>query len=182
MEGGHRSNQDGLRSFIEAAREIGECIEIKDADWDLEIGTVTEAAAEKIDEPPMLLFDRIKDYPEGFRVVCLPLASRKRVALILDLPLDKSKLELTRLAARKISGAKPLPPREVADGPVMEERDCRQGYGPVQVPGAALPYRGRRPLHRLGRFADQPRSRLRLRQRRHLPYAGAFPSTCSACG
>ena len=120
MEGGHRSNQDGLRSFIEAAREIGECIEIKDANWDLEIGTVTEAAAEKIDEPPMLLFDRIKDYPEGFRVVCLPLASKKRVALILDLPIDKSKLELTRLAARKISGAKPLPPREVADGPVME--------------------------------------------------------------
>lgn len=114
------SNEDGMRSFIESCREMGECVDIKDANWDLEIGTLTEAAAEKLNEPPMLLFDRITDYPEGFRVVCLPLASKKRVASILGLPTDKPKLELVRMAARKINSAQPLPPREVKDGPVME--------------------------------------------------------------
>ncbi len=113
-------NFDGLRSFIEACRELGECVDIKDADWDLEIGTLTEAAAEHIEDPPMLVFDRIKGYPEGSRVVSLPFASVKRVALILGLPLDKPKLELVRMAARKISQSKPIPPEEVADGPVME--------------------------------------------------------------
>lgn len=115
-----KSNEDGMRSFIESCREMGECVDIRDAHWDLEIGTLTEATAEKIGEPPMLLFDRIPDYPEGFRVVCLPLASKKRVAAILGLPVDKPKLELVRMAARKVNGATPLPPREVKDGPVME--------------------------------------------------------------
>jgi 4-hydroxy-3-polyprenylbenzoate decarboxylase len=114
------SNQDGLRSFIDSCRETGECLDIDNADWDLEIGTLTEAAAEKLNEPPMLLFDKIKGYPDGFRVVCLPLASKARVASILGLPTEKPKLELVRLAARKVSDSKPLPPVEVKDGPVME--------------------------------------------------------------
>jgi 4-hydroxy-3-polyprenylbenzoate decarboxylase len=113
-------NYDGLRSFIESCQEIGECRVIEGADWDLEIGTLTEAAAERIDSPPMLLFDRIKGYEAGYRVLSLPLASPRRVALVLGLPTDRPKLELVRLSARKITEATPIPPREVKDGPVME--------------------------------------------------------------
>ncbi|MCZ6637299.1 MAG: UbiD family decarboxylase [Alphaproteobacteria bacterium] len=113
-------NYDGLRSFIESCREIGECVDIDDAHWDLEIGTLTEAAAEKITDPPMLLFDNIKGYPKGRRVVSLPIASPNRFALVLGLPLDRPKLELVRLSARKIGEGTPIPPREVASGPVME--------------------------------------------------------------
>jgi 4-hydroxy-3-polyprenylbenzoate decarboxylase len=91
-----------------------------DADWNLEIGTLTEAAADKIDAPPMLVFDKIKGYPKGFRMASLPLASAKRIALIAGLPIDKTKLELVRLIARKISSVEPIPPEEVATGPVME--------------------------------------------------------------
>jgi 4-hydroxy-3-polyprenylbenzoate decarboxylase len=115
-------NEDGLRSFIESCREIGEVVDIDDADWDLEIGTLTEAAAEHIDNPPLLLFDRIKGYPAGRRVLSLPLASVKRVALILGLPLDKPKLELVRLMAAKVTQSTPIPPVEVTDGPVMGNR------------------------------------------------------------
>jgi 4-hydroxy-3-polyprenylbenzoate decarboxylase len=111
---------DDLRSFIEAAKRVSDFREIKGADWNLEIGTLIEATAELIPHPPMLLFDEIKGYPMGFRVLGLPYASYKRVALAFGLPHKKSKLELIRLASRKIRSAKPTPPKEVSRAPVME--------------------------------------------------------------
>lgn len=111
---------DDLRSFIEASRAIGECTEIHDADWNKEINALTEMTAELIPEPPLLLFERIRGYPAGFRVVSLPIASRRRAALALGLPVDKTKLELLRLAASKVSNARPIPPVEVKKAPVME--------------------------------------------------------------
>ncbi|MFQ5850309.1 MAG: UbiD family decarboxylase [Candidatus Binatia bacterium] len=111
---------DDLRQFIEASKKLTEWREIKGADWDVEIGALIEAAAELIPQPPMLVFDEIKDYPPGFRVLGLAFASYKRVALALGLPPDKSKLELVRLASRKISSAKPIPPKEISRAPVME--------------------------------------------------------------
>ncbi|WP_201319343.1 UbiD family decarboxylase [Paenibacillus sp. EPM92] len=109
-----------LREYIDACKAIDNWREILDADWNEEIGALTEATAELIPDPPMLMFDRIKDYPAGMRVVSLLLSSPKRVALSLGLPLEKSKLELVRLAARKIKEVKALPPVEVLHGPIME--------------------------------------------------------------
>ena len=60
---------DDLRQFIEGAKKITDWKEIKGATWDLEISTLIEATAELIPQPPMLLFDEIKDYPAGFRIV-----------------------------------------------------------------------------------------------------------------
>jgi len=111
---------DDLRQFIDAAKKVGEWREIKKADWNLEIGALIEATAELIPQPPMLIFDEIKGYPAGFRVLGLSFAAYKRVALALGLPPDKSKLELVRIAARKIRAAKPIPPKEVSRAPVME--------------------------------------------------------------
>jgi 4-hydroxy-3-polyprenylbenzoate decarboxylase len=113
---------DDLRTFIELAKEIDDWREIRGADWNLEIGALREATAELIPEPPMLIFDEIKGYPRGYRVVGLLVASTKRAALARGLPPDRSKLELIRLAARRIQEAKarPLAPKEVSKGPVME--------------------------------------------------------------
>lgn len=111
---------DDLRQFVEAAKKVGEWREIKNANWDLEIGALIEATAELIPQPPLLIFDEIKGYPAGFRVLGLSFAAYKRVALALGLPPDRSKLELVRLASRKIHSAKPIPPKEIARPPVME--------------------------------------------------------------
>ena len=111
---------DDLRQFIDGAKKVGEWREIKKADWNLEIGALIEATAELIPQPPLLIFDEIKGYPAGFRVLGLSFAAYKRVALALGLPPDKSKLELVRIAARKIRAAKPIPPKEVSRAPVME--------------------------------------------------------------
>lgn len=109
-----------LREFIEAAKKVSEWREIKEADWNLEIGALIEATAELIPQPPMLLFDEIKGYPPGFRIAGLLFASYKRVAIALGLPPDKSKLELVRLAARRIKSSQPVPPQEARNAPVME--------------------------------------------------------------
>jgi len=109
-----------LRQFIEAAKEVGDWKEIRKVDWNIEIGALIEATAELIPQPPILIFDEIRDYPAGFRVVGLAFAAYKRVALALGLPPDRSKLELVRLASRKIHSAQPIPPQEVVRAPVTE--------------------------------------------------------------
>ena len=109
-----------FRSFIDEAKRISNYRLIEGADWDGEIGALVESTAELVPQPPMLLFDKVKGYPAGFRVCALPYASYKRVALALGLPTDKSKLEVLRLAARKVRSAQPLPPKEVGSSPLFE--------------------------------------------------------------
>ena len=111
---------DGLQEYVEACKAIDEWRLIEGADWNEEIGALIEAAAELIDEPPMLLFDRVKGYPEGFRLVGLAGASYKRAALALGLPLDRSRAELSALGAQRLKQALPIPPVEVSTGPVMD--------------------------------------------------------------
>ena len=57
---------DDLRSFLEKCEEYGDLEKIEGADWKLEIGTISELAAEK--HGPVLLFDKIAGYPPGYRV------------------------------------------------------------------------------------------------------------------
>lgn len=111
---------DDLQSFVAAAQEVDDWRQIDGADWDLEIGALTEATAELIPEAPLLLFDNIPGYPAGYRVVSLSLASYRRNALALGLPLDKPKMELMRMASRAITQAKRIPPEFVHSGPVMD--------------------------------------------------------------
>ena len=74
-----------LRDWIEIADEMGEIKTLKGCDWNLEIGAVTELVAHK-EDGPAVLFDDIKGYPTGYRVLSNSLASRKRLALTLVLP------------------------------------------------------------------------------------------------
>ena len=78
-----------FRGFVEKAQEVSDWRLVEGADWDKEIGALIEATAE-LPQPPMLVFDKIKDYPAGFRLVSLPYASYKRVALAFGLPADKN--------------------------------------------------------------------------------------------
>src|ERR1041385_5073821 len=110
---------DGLRSFLAEIEKHGEVKVVKDADWNLEIGALTETVSEMIEEPPALRFDEIKGYPKGFRVLSIPTASRRRMAIALGLPPDTPKMEIVKHAAQRIKHAPPIPPKEAATGPVM---------------------------------------------------------------
>ena len=113
---------DGLRSFLVEAEKFGEIATIKNADWHLEIGALSETTAELIPEPPALLFDEIKGYPKGFRILSLPTASRRRMAIALGLAPETSRIDMLRHTLKRIHGAGQVPPRVVPDGPVMQNR------------------------------------------------------------
>ena len=111
-----------FRSFIEEAKKISDYRIIEGADWDAEIGALVESTAELVPQPPMLIFDKVKGYPAGYRVCSLPYAAYRRVALALGLPTDKSKLETLRMAARKVKNAEPIAPKEVSTAALFENR------------------------------------------------------------
>ncbi len=50
---------DSLQEFVEACKQIDEWRAIDGADWNEKIGALREVTAELIQDPPMLLFDRI---------------------------------------------------------------------------------------------------------------------------
>ena len=107
-----------LREFVDAAEALGEVKRLAGAHWDLEIGAITEIMAEQ--EGPLLLFDAIPGYPEGFRVVANFLGTPGRFALALGLPTDLGKMEILKAWKEKSRQLEDLPPREVETGPVME--------------------------------------------------------------
>ncbi|HEX9879045.1 MAG TPA: UbiD family decarboxylase [Candidatus Binatia bacterium] len=107
-----------FRGFISAVEARGELKVVEGADCDLEIGTLTELMCER--NGPMLFFDRINGFPKGYRVAAKPYATPTRTALALGLPYGVSQFEMFKAWKKKLEGYRPLPPRQVAAGPVME--------------------------------------------------------------
>src|SRR5215470_16248667 len=107
-----------LRTFIDGIARIGEMKVIEGADWNLEIGCLTELMAEH--EGPLLLFDNIIGYPQGFRIVTNALATPRRFALALGLPTEASKLEILKSWRSKTRDLKPFAPLEISSGPITE--------------------------------------------------------------
>ena len=108
-----------LRTFIERLRQAGKLKEMQNAHWDLEIGALTEIAAES-GEGSALLFDGIADYPEGFRVLSNVLRSPESDALALGMPPDVRGLDVVRAVKRRLQDLKPVPPAEVGESPLLE--------------------------------------------------------------
>ncbi len=108
-----------LRDWIRKAEEMGELKTLKKCDWNLEIGAITELVAHR-DDGPAVLFDEIKDYPKGYRVLSNSLSSRKRLALTLDLPEGETKMDFVRAWRERYQKIKPIPPKFVKKSPLFE--------------------------------------------------------------
>jgi 4-hydroxy-3-polyprenylbenzoate decarboxylase len=107
-----------LREFLQRVEDIGDMARIEDADWDLEIGTMTELMCER--KGPLLFFDKIKGYPKGFRIAGQPYSSPKRTALMLEMPTNLSPLEIVDRWRVRLRDQRPVLPRLVSSGPVTE--------------------------------------------------------------
>ena len=105
-----------VREYIKKARSMGEYRLFEGADWDLEIGIITELQL-KSETPPLLLFDKIKGYPAGYRVVSNSFATNSRVAMVMGLPLNLNGKELVMAWREKVkAGVRGLPPIMVGQG------------------------------------------------------------------
>ena len=86
------------------------------ADWDLEIGAITEVAA-RAANPKVVLFDHIKDYPKGFRVVTNPVCSAPTTALAFGLDPKLTGLDIIRAWKEKLGSQTPIKPDGSSSGP-----------------------------------------------------------------
>ena len=107
---------------------MGELKRVNGADWNLEIGTMAELIyRERSGTIPALLFDRIKGYPEGFRILFGQHTSYRRLALAAGLPMDSVGLKLVSRFKEKLHTLKPIPPRIVKTGPIFENQMAGTG-------------------------------------------------------
>ena len=86
-----------LCEFIEAVEQLGAPRRVDGADPQFEIGAITEVAAGR-PGGPALLFDGIKGFPRGFRILTNAVTSAPRAALALGL--DPNMRPLDALKAR----------------------------------------------------------------------------------
>jgi 4-hydroxy-3-polyprenylbenzoate decarboxylase len=113
---------DDLRQWLAQVDAIGELAHVPGADWNLEIGGLSELGYRK--RGPALLFDRIKGYPAGFRVLTASTSGPRRFGLTLRLGADHTDASLVAtlrgLPSRWEKAAPGCPPVEVETGPVFE--------------------------------------------------------------
>jgi len=107
-----------LREFLDALDEKGKLRTVENADWDLEIGTINELMAER--QGPGLVFDSIKGYPAGFRVATNLMHHRIGQKLAFGFPEEMSDLACVADWKERWNNFVPVPPVEVADGPIKE--------------------------------------------------------------
>ena len=111
--------EDGLRTWLQQADELGELRTIEGADWDLEIGGVADLVTER-GSSPAVLFDAVKGYPKGYRVLVNSLGSTRRLGLSLGMPPDLTAMNFVAEWRRRSKSLKHIPPAWVEDGPVVE--------------------------------------------------------------
>jgi len=109
-----------LREWLDLVAAFQELRLVLGADWNLEIGALTELMPRRSDTPPALLFDQIKDYLPGYRLLTNSLSSPKRLALTFGLPEDLRGVELVDAWRQRLHTLQMTPPRVVERGPVQQ--------------------------------------------------------------
>lgn len=89
-----------LREWLKEVEKMEELKVLEGANWELEIGCLCDLNNHL--GAPAMLFDKIKDYPSGYRVLCAPLLSNNRVALTFGLPLNLSDKEMITAFREKL--------------------------------------------------------------------------------
>ena len=169
-----RMQYRGLRGWLDQVDKMGELRNVNGAHWDAEMGAITQMLTEKSHgTAPAILFDEVPGYPKGFRTLYGHFSSIRRVALTLGLPLEyERKVDIVQHYHARMQDMKPLPPRFVKDGPilqnVLEGDDDRR----AEIPGAAPSRAGQGALHRHRRLRDDAGPRRRLVQSRRLSQPG----------
>lgn len=108
-----------LRDWIKESEKLGELKRVEHADWDLEIGVIVDLYQERMGLPA-LLFDKIKGYPPGYRILANSLTSIRRIALTLGLSPDSDAIEIVRVWLGYLRNSTLIPPKVVENGPVLE--------------------------------------------------------------
>lgn len=108
-----------LRTWLETLEAEGELKRVKaEVDWDGEIAAILRKLAAQ--RGPAVLFENIKGHKETWcrRLFTNGLVSRKRIALMFDMPKDTPWPDLTKLLRMRFK--EPVKPEQVSTGAVKE--------------------------------------------------------------
>jgi UbiD family decarboxylase len=97
-----------LRDVIASLEAAGHVKHVNGADWSLELGAITELMA--LRDGPALLFDDIKGYPRGQRVLTNLMNSPARVGMLMGLPPDVRGVALIRAIRERFNSLRPIDP------------------------------------------------------------------------
>lgn len=123
-----------LREFIERAEAAGEILRIKAADWDLEMGALAEIIYHTKPEPPAILFEDVPSYPKGMRLLSGATNSSKRLAIALGFPVPHNPLDVVRAYRDRMKTHRPIPPKTVTNGPVLQNVDRDEQVNLLKFP------------------------------------------------
>ena len=109
-----------LIEWLEQVEHMGELKVLDGADWNLEMGTITALASKGKADSPAFLFDQIKGYPKGYRVLVGLFESLRRSALTTNLPVDITRHEFIDAWRKRLSNPQSIAPITVSSGPILE--------------------------------------------------------------
>ena len=113
-----------LREYLSAVKAMGHLKMVEGADGELEIGALTGMIGAR-KNCPVLLFDAIKGYARGMRLMTNMLNNAERQKLIHGCPPELTETEAVRWWNAQVKTFQPLPPVFVNDAPVKE--NVKQG-------------------------------------------------------
>ena len=126
-----------LRHWLDQIEQMEELRAVDGADWNLEMGAISALGAQK-ENNPALIFDKIKGYPEGFRVVTRSLSTRSRIEVTFGLEKSATNLDLVKAMRGKLPGWEKMlhqfPFEEVGTGPVLENIKSGQDVDLFEFP------------------------------------------------
>jgi UbiD family decarboxylase len=136
MEGAKMAAFQDTRGWIDQAEKMGELKRIEGADPHLEVGTMVQVNGRN--EGPALLFDKLKGYRAGFRVLTNSMANIRTVNLTFGLPVEQSvrdSVEALRIKAGEWEKhAKDYATEVVGTSPLMENFEEGDGVDLEKFP------------------------------------------------
>src|SRR5207253_9961261 len=112
-----------LRDWLQDIEQLGELQRVEGADWDLEIGGISELNYRRR-PPAALLFDHIKGYPPGYRLRTGSVASPRRIGATLRMGTDLTDRQLVEgLRGKPLEWERTAPdfePVEIETAPLFE--------------------------------------------------------------
>ena len=109
-----------LRTWLNEVDKLGQLMTVENVHWDLELSTLTEIINQRSKTRPAILFDRIKDYPQGFRVAANLVSSVGRLALTLGMKAGMSDMDFVQAWRGQVKKITPIPAKMVSTGPLFE--------------------------------------------------------------
>src|SRR4051812_14681723 len=113
-------NSLDLRTWLAEVDKLGELKHVRGADWNLELGAISEMNVKK-ELPPALLFDETRGYPRGSGVLTCSTSTPLLLSSTLPLPLQKTHRGLVETLRGKPAqwkaGAENFPATLVKSGP-----------------------------------------------------------------